>query len=466
MDSKKAFRIIPEHIAITITILMAVAILLFSFLHHPTETADLSVRTNHIIQRIFAVVLLFTALNLHKNKRIAWVVIVVVLLGNIGLHLTHPNHLVMTIFLIIEVALLFFFVFILKPMIFPRKATAAELEHARKLLYLYGQNPESYLTLEDDKTLYFGKNVEGVIAYGIVGSTFVVLGDPVCADEDFIKLLDEFTTYAEKTAHHLFYLSITDRYLEAYKNRGYGLIKCGEESRFLLSEYNIEGKKGAKIRANVNHATKAGLTVKEYKVLEQRDRKRDAEFDRITKEWLAGKKSGELAFSVGGVGLDCPRDKRYFYAEDQDGKMQGFVVFVPFGEKGNGYMADVTRRGHDAPSGINELIIYDAFQVFKEEGRKWGSMGLAPLARLSEEDGNPMMEHVLTFIYEHLNGVYGFKDLYRAKEKYSPTSWEPGYFAYLPKIPTPQMLYAVVRIQNPKGILDYLKALFHVQRAE
>ena len=40
------------------------------------------------------------------------------------------------------------------------------------------------------------------------------------------------------------------------------------------------------MRMNINHATKAGVTVHEYKVLEKRDPALEAEFDRITNEWL------------------------------------------------------------------------------------------------------------------------------------------------------------------------------------
>ena len=82
--------------------------------------------------------------------------------------------------------------------------TASDLQHARTLLNLYSQNPCSYLTLEDDKILYFGKQVDGVIPYGIVGDTVVVNGDPVCKDEDFPKLLDEFKEFCLKSAHKLF----------------------------------------------------------------------------------------------------------------------------------------------------------------------------------------------------------------------------------------------------------------------
>ena len=116
-------------------------------------------------------------------------------------------------------------------------------------------------------------------------------------------------------------------------------------------------------------------------------------------------------------------------------------------------MADVTRHGQDAPGGVMETIIHKAFQVFKKEGVEFGSLGVAPLAGLEENSAN-LVERLLCFVYEHLNECYGFRDLSRAKEKYSPTQWLPSYYVYLPMIPTPEMFYAVVRIQNPQEICD------------
>ena len=329
-----------------------------------------------------------------------------------------------------------------------------EIQHARTLLNLYSQNPCSYLALEDDKSLYFGHSVEGVIPYGTVGDTIVVNGDPVCRDEDFPKLLSEFKEFCQNSAHNIFFLGLTDYYLSEYEKQGFGYVKSGEEARFHLKDYEISGKKGAKMRMNINHATKAGVTVHEYKVLEERDPAMDREFDRITDEWLEGKKSGLLQFTMGTVGLDNPMDKRYFYALNAEQKMVAFIVFVPFLGK-NGYMADVTRHGKGAPGGVMEKIIYEAFLVFKEEGVEYGSLGVAPLAGLDVKSKNPI-EHLLQFVYDHLNDCYGFRDLYRAKEKYSPTEWVPSYYAYLPKYPTPGMFYATVEIQNPHGIRGYI----------
>ena len=343
-----------------------------------------------------------------------------------------------------------------KPWLQSRRSGNSDIQHARTLLGLYSQNPCSYLALEDDKFLYFGSGRDGVIPYGTVGDTVIVNGDPVCADEDFPAFLEEFKEFCQKSAHKLFFLSVTDHFLEEYRKQGFGCVKCGEEARFRLSEYELSGKKGAKMRMNINHAAKVGVTVREYRALEQRDPVIEQEFERITREWLQEKKSSLLKFTLGSVGLDNPMDKRYFYALDASGKMAAFIVFVPFLGK-NGYMADVTRHGKEAPGGVMETIIYQAFQVFRQEGVEYGSLGVAPLAGLEENSSN-LVERLLRFVYDHLNDCYGFRDLYRAKEKYSPTEWVPSYYVYLPRIPTPDMFYAVARIQNPHGMWDYVGA--------
>lgn len=154
-----------------------------------------------------------------------------------------------------------------RPWLAPSSRRESDLQHARTLLNLYSQNCCSYLTLEEDKQLYFGQNVDGVIPYGVAGDTIIVNGDPVCADADFPALLSEFKDFCVRSAHKVFFLSVTDHFLEEYRRQGFGYVKCGEEARFSLADYEISGKKGAKMRMNINHAKKAGVTIAEYKPL-------------------------------------------------------------------------------------------------------------------------------------------------------------------------------------------------------
>ena len=87
------------------------------------------------------------------------------------------------------------------------------------------------------------------------------------------------------------------------------------------------------------------------------------------------------------------------------------------------------------------------YHIFKGIG--YGSLGVAPLAGLDTKSKNPM-ERLLRF---------GYRDLYQATKKYSPAEWVPSYDAYLPKYPTPRLLYAAIEIQNPHGIPGYIMTI-------
>lgn len=354
-------------------------------------------------------------------------------------------------------------IFVLTPYIHARVQIQEELEKVRELVKKYGQNCSSYLALEQDKSHFFGKSVEGVIAYGIVRDTIVVLGEPVCAPEDFTTFLSEIKNYCEENAYNLLFLNTTSMYLKQYERLGLGCVKCGEEPRFYLPEYSLAGGKASKVRLNINHATKAGIQIKEYSPLKKRNTELEREITEVSEEWFTMKKSGELVFTMGGIGFDQPMDRRYFYAVNSENKIEGFIVFVPFGGM-NGYMADVTRHRVNAARGVMEKILYEAMMTFKEEGLEWVSMAVAPLARLEEEP--EVTARLLNTIYEKMNHVYGFKTLYQTKLKYNPTYWEPSYYVYYPPIFTPAMAYAIIRIQNPLGILDYVKAFFRNRNEE
>lgn len=348
-------------------------------------------------------------------------------------------------------------ILLLTPYISKRTQNKGGMEKARQLVKKYGQNCNSYLVLEKDKSLFWGKSVEGVIAYGVVKDTLVVLGDPVCAPEDFLGFLAEIKNFCEKNAYSLLFLNTTGMYLEQYKKLGLGATKCGVEPRFYLPEYSLAGGKAAKVRLNINHATKAGISIKEYDPRKSRNTALEKAITEVSQEWFAMKKSGELVFTMGAIGFDNPMDRRYFYAVNPENEVEGFIVFVPFHGM-SGYMADVTRHRKNATRGVMEKILYEAMMTFQEEGVEWVSLAVAPLARLEEEP--EVTEKLFNTIFEKMNSVYGFKALYQTKLKYNPTDWEQSYYVYYPAIFTPSMAYSIIKIQNPLGLKDYIRSFF------
>jgi len=440
---------------------LALALLLLSYNRFNRPSDRLSVKRSVLTAAIGLIAVLTGAaigrfsLSLHAGERISFTDSLMETIGIIfGENVDFPAY-DRFILYFVWACVVASVVLILHSAIISKMKTDEEKAQARELVLKYGQNSASYLVLEDDKTLFLGKEVPGVIAYGVVGNVVTVCGDPVCDPEHFVQFLSEFRSFCLSCSYQCVFIGTTDAFLKQYEMMGYSHIKAGEEARFSLGDYGLAGGKMQKMRALINHANKE-VTTHEYNPHKGKCEQIEKEINEVSEAWLEGKKSGQLGFSVGGVNLDDPMDRRYFYARNAEGKIVAFNVFLPFNNF-DGYLADVTRRIPHAPGGVTEKLIYDGFMTFKDEGAHWGSMGLASLANVREEDGkDDLSVKFLEFVYEKCNGFYGFKDLHHAKEKYNPTQWSPGYFVFSTKTITPEIAYAVVAIQNNGGIKDFL----------
>lgn len=346
--------------------------------------------------------------------------------------------------------------FVLKPITIDYFKNKTDQEKAHAIVLKYGQNPMSYLAMEADKSYFFGTTIEGVCAYTTVGNVMVVCGDPICDSNDGLTFLSELMTFTRVNHYDLVFLNVTEVFLDLYKAMQFGCLKYGEDACFKLETYNLKGGAVAKVRAAINHANKMGIQVYEYKPLVEFNAKTEKEILEISSEWLKNKTMPEMQFMLGGVNLQLPRARRYFYAEDDQGVILGFVVFLPY-LNGKAYLADVTRRRSNAPQGVLEKIIFDAFMAMKEEGVIYGNMGLSPLFNVGENESQSINTKVSAYIYENLNALYNFKLLHHSKEKFAPTHWESRYITYFPKPMTLKYAYAIVRAQNPVHLSQIIR---------
>lgn len=338
---------------------------------------------------------------------------------------------------------------VLKPLIYNPIVNSVERRRIYDLVKTHGQNPMAYMVLLNDKRYFFGEMVNGVLAYVVVNKVLVVCGDMICAAEDAAVFLGEIQRFAYKNQWKILFMDITEAFRTVYESHGFGLIKIGEDACIDLKQFSLSGKARAKVRANVNQAKKRELTVSEYKPLVLRDAAVERAMNDISKQWFK-QKGAELGFMLGGMALENPLGRRYFYSKDNEGEMQAFIILVPYAN-GQSYMVDVTRRRDDAANGAMEIIFAHAFEQLASEGVVWGNLGLCPLANL-DEDEKSITGQLFQFIYENLNGIYGFKGLYQAKKKWAPTEWQPRYIACAPKLFGPSYAYAMIKAQNPKGI--------------
>lgn len=365
---------------------------------------------------------------------------------HVGDNFLYTTMLIAATWVCLAIALILF----LKPLIVNPIVSRRDKQRVYELVSKHGHNPMAYMALLKDKHYFFGEMVEGVVAYTVVNNVLVAAGDIICAKADAVKFMAELERFAYKNGWKLLFMDITDDFREAYESFGMNLVKIGEDACVRLENYSMAGKKGAKARANINHARRLGVTVHEYKPLEQRQPEIERGLNAISQEWFQ-EKGAEMGFMLGGLELSNPLGRRYFYAQAENGELLGFVVFIPYAQ-GTAYMADVTRRRNAAPNGTMEVIMFDAFSQMREEGIEWGNLGLCPLANLDGSEGNRVTNQLFEFIYENMNGIYGFKGLYQAKKKFAPTDWQARYVAYAPKPFGVSYAYAMIKAQNPKGI--------------
>lgn len=345
-------------------------------------------------------------------------------------------------------------------------ASASTEEWNRALSYLrrYAENSLAYLSLEPDKEWLFSEEPEGMISFARSGNTIVVCGDPVCADEDFPEMLRVLRSFAAAERKHLVFLMTEETHVAEYQAEGFGCFKSGEEAVFDVQSWSIRGGKCAKARSSWHTAVNYGLSVQEYRPQEKRDAEIERQFHEITDAWLEEKHTARLQFAVGSLMLDHPCDKRYFYASDAKGTIQGINVLNPY-LGGKGWIVDIMRRREGCPHGVMELLFHDIMEILKAEGVSQASLGVAPFFNTNDGDHPRLIERAEHYIYENMNYIYGFKPLHAAKDKFNP-QWKNIYVVCYPKHMSFWMDEAAFAVLDSQGFSDYVHAFLEMRKVQ
>jgi phosphatidylglycerol lysyltransferase len=75
-----------------------------------------------------------------------------------------------------------------------------------------------------------------------------------------------------------------------------------------------------------------------------------------------------------------------------------------------------------------EVLFARLLMHFKQEGYKWFSLGMAPLAGLSGNPAAPIWHRVGRAAYDHGEAFYNFRGLRAFKNKFDPI-WTARYMA-------------------------------------
>jgi phosphatidylglycerol lysyltransferase len=275
-----------------------------------------------------------------------------------------------------------------------------------------------------DKALLFDDERSAFVMYGVLGRTWVAMGDPVGPLDRLNTVIRLFLERCDDFGGVPVFYEVKPAHLHRYADFGLTLVKLGEEAKVDLQRFTLEGGQSARIRQTVRRLERDRGTFRMIDVplvpaiLD--------ELEVVSNEWLAEKAAAEKGFSLGY--FDRGYLERFPVAViERDGRIEAFANVWP-GAGGVELSVDLMRHRRDAPNGVMEALFVHLILWGKEQGYQWFTLGMAPLSGFEQSPVASLWNRMGTFIYEHGGTLYNFQGLRAYKEKFNPV-WEPRYLA-------------------------------------
>jgi len=150
-----------------------------------------------------------------------------------------------SIYAIGVLTLLYAFFQLLRPVLLPRTATAAERVRASVLVTAFGRNAISRLALLPDVAYYFSGG-GSMVAFMLAGRTAVGLGDPIGPEGDALETITGFEDHCRRNDWLPAFYQATEAYLHHYERAGFDAMAVGREAVVDVNEFDFaEGYEGS-----------------------------------------------------------------------------------------------------------------------------------------------------------------------------------------------------------------------------
>ena len=291
--------------------------------------------------------------------------------------------------------------------------------HLIMYLKLYGKNSISFSSVFDTQMQSYYLPGKGYIMYATHKYIKFMLGDPLCSEDDLEDVIKGFIKITHEKDEVIIGMQCSFNIAEIFYKYDYHANHIGVETLLFLDSFDTKGKGKSKVRRWINSAKKAGVTVKEEKLSDSVFKEK---IESISKKWLDTKACKcEMNLLTRPLSFDEEPDLRFFCGY-LDGKLIGFNTFEPIYDNNiiTGYYANICRIDDEAPNGTLDYIMHIGREKFKEEGKKYFSFGLSPLADIKDVYGihNPIITSLFEANYKYGNELYSFQGLDFHKKAY------------------------------------------------
>jgi phosphatidylglycerol lysyltransferase len=294
-------------------------------------------------------------------------------------------------------------------------------------LRAFGRNATSFQLLERDflvwrdvdaGTAHAGDVPVAAVGYVDTGPAWVAGGEPVAPEDDVHVVAERFLDAARQAGKRAAFFATEGR-----------LVTSPRFQRLLLGEQPVwdpaawaETVNGSRsLRSQIKRAANKGVVVRRVSAADVAERTalRD-ELDSLIERWQATRAMAPMGFLVRLEPFTSAEERRLFIAE-QAGRVVALLSMAPVYAR-NGWLFEDLLRDHTAPNGTTELLVDAGMRDIANDGSRWATLGLAPLAG----PVTPLMARVRTLSTPFFN----FAGLQAFKAKLRPHMWEPIWLAY------------------------------------
>lgn len=295
-----------------------------------------------------------------------------------------------------------------------------------KVWEIVKQSPhcEANLALLGDKCFCFSDSEKAFIMYGVHGSNWISMGDPVGPQSEWVDLAWKFKESAYYAGAGIVFYEVTDENLSLYIDLGLTLLKIGEEARVPLEHFSMEGGSRKSIRNAIRRVEREGCI---FEVIPREEvPPLLPELRRISDDWLARKNTREKGFSMGAFSEEYIS---YFpVAVVRKGETLLAFSNLWTGANHEELSPDLMRYSEGAPNGVMDYLFGKLMLWGKEQNYRYFNLGMAPLSGLENRSLAPLWHRLGSLIFTHGEHFYNFQGLRQFKEKFEPI-WEPRYLA-------------------------------------
>ncbi len=319
-------------------------------------------------------------------------------------------------------------------------STAADLERIAPALALATRTYAS-LVLMGDKSLLVSPSGRAFVMYGVSGRSWIAMGDPVGAADEYLTLVWRFRELVDRHDGHTVFYQAAPEQLPVYLDLGLRPLKIGEEAVVPLESFSLEGSARRGLRRTKRQVEAAGGVfdiVPPSKVPDLLP-----ELRAVSDAWLADRATREKGFSLGR--FDPAYVSRFAVAMIRTaGRTVAFATVTTTPTKAE-LSVDLMRHTADAPEGTMACLFTELMLWGRSEGYRQFSLGMAPLSGIEGRALAPLWNRVNALVFRHGEAVYHFQGLRQFKDKFDPM-WTPRYLVAPGGLALPRVITDLVAI--------------------